>query len=516
MPGLKACLFLLCLLYHECCAVYLEGRLHTSQDWAFLGRFCFLSDIGRMQFKFTYPLEECCHNVLLYFDDGKQWPQVYKNDSKNCFLKEAVLESAHNQIINLTTRYSWSGCVVTNHSSQKYLHCEGGRSFRSMRERWWYIAISHCKEALGNNGIDLTYEMKLTNGHSYWTEHFSADECGILETDIFFLILFTMMFGVSIYFAVCLFNRQLFHATYKLFMVCLALEVFGFLTLCVALGTFASAGIENKGLKLIGEVFGAIAELLFLLLLLLLGKGFTITRGKLTYTGTVRMSVFITIYGVIGVVLFLYEYVLFDPGLVLYVYESPAGYGNIALRLTAWVWFTYGIIFTLKRYPEKSDFYYPFYVFYTLWFFAIPIMALVAAYAIPRYMRAKVVNGLQRCIDFAAYSVFLTLTRPSAANSNFPYHVRTSQIGVADTNGRMQSAPNFPHSVYAEPEPDIVENSNAFDLFVVNSNVKNNTVSYMVANGNTENAQCSSRYPKQLMLNPPPYESLTASPKVNS
>lgn len=34
-------------------------------------------------------------------------------------------------------------------------------------------------------------------------------------------------------------------------------------------------------------------------------------------------------------------------------------------------------------------------------------MALIAAYLIPKYMRAKVVNGIERLIDFMAYTVFL-------------------------------------------------------------------------------------------------------------
>jgi hypothetical protein len=58
----------------------------------------------------------------------------------------------------------------------------------------------------------------------------------------------------------------------------------------------------------------------------------------------------------------------FDPGEVLYIYESPAGYGLIALRLLAWIWFLYAIFFTLKHYPEKSKFYFPFLAFYTIWY----------------------------------------------------------------------------------------------------------------------------------------------------
>lgn len=35
------------------------------------------------------------------------------------------------------------------------------------------------------------------------------------------------------------------------------------------------------------------------------------------------------------------------------------------------------------------------------------------------------------------------ITRPSAANKNFPYHVRTSQIGIME-----QNTEKFPHHVY--------------------------------------------------------------------
>ena len=58
---------------------------------------------------------------------------------------------------------------------------------------------------------------------------------------------------------------------------------------------------------------------------------------------------------------------VFDPGLVLYIYEGPAGYGLIAMRLIGWAWFCYAIFFTLKHYPEKSSFYYPYFLFYTAW-----------------------------------------------------------------------------------------------------------------------------------------------------
>ena len=44
---------------------------------------------------------------------------------------------------------------------------------------------------------------------------------------------------------------------------------------------------------------------------------------------------------------------MFDPGEVLYLYESPAGYGLITLRICAWGMFIYSTVVTLKHYQEK-------------------------------------------------------------------------------------------------------------------------------------------------------------------
>lgn len=57
----------------------------------------------------------------------------------------------------------------------------------------------------------------------------------------------------------------------------------------------------------------------------------------------------------------------FDPGEVLYAYDSPAGYGLMGLQLLAYVWFCYAVLVSLKHYPEKQPFYIPFFTTYTLW-----------------------------------------------------------------------------------------------------------------------------------------------------
>uniref|UniRef100_A0A8C3U573 GPR180/TMEM145 transmembrane domain-containing protein n=1 Tax=Catharus ustulatus TaxID=91951 RepID=A0A8C3U573_CATUS len=131
----------------------------------------------------------------------------------------------------------------------------------------------------------------------------------------------------------------------------------------------------------------------------------------------------------------------FDPGQVLYTYESPAGYGLIALQFGAFGWFCAAVGATLSRVPERKNFYLPFLGAYTVWFLAVPVSALVANFGIPKWAREKIVNGIQLGTHLYAHGVFLVLTRPSAANRNFPFHVRSSQIGSAPPKFRCPSPP---------------------------------------------------------------------------
>ena len=63
---------------------------------------------------------------------------------QTCVEKEAVLHIENHQVINLTNKYGPSGCELVPVGDENILECSGSRSFRSARERWWYIAVSHC------------------------------------------------------------------------------------------------------------------------------------------------------------------------------------------------------------------------------------------------------------------------------------------------------------------------------------------------------------------------------------
>uniref|UniRef100_A0A4W5QB03 Transmembrane protein 145 n=1 Tax=Hucho hucho TaxID=62062 RepID=A0A4W5QB03_9TELE len=413
---------------------------HSKQDWLFLTRFCFLTDFGRLDFRFRYQKSRCCQNILLYFDDSSQWPAVYKKPDKDCYQKEAVLRPENNQVINLTTRYTWSGCVVEGEGDEEVLSCVGGRSFRSVRERWWYIALSKC----GGEGLQLEYEMKLTNGQSFWTQHFSADEFGILETDITFLVIFSLVFILSCYFAYNLKGRQLLHTTYKMFMTAAGVEgeCGPQLHTYTLTNTHIHRHIHRRPVAAASQSDSHTAVVGISDMLTPLRVSVSV-RARISHSGSVKLSIYMTVYTVTYIILFIYEAEFFDPGEVLYAYDSPAGYGLMGLQLLAYVWFCYAVLISLKHYPEKQPFYIPFFTAYTLWnvYQCLEI-------------QGNICTGNRQYSEYDTFLPFIpsppqAITRPSAANKNFPYHVRTSQIGILLSSPKAGVASeSFPHHAY--------------------------------------------------------------------
>lgn len=219
-------------------------------------------------------------------------------------------------------------------------------------------------------------------------------------------------------------------------------------------------GKPAKGVKNVGRGCHCISDTIMVVLLILLGKGWTVTRARISPSGQIKLSVFCTLYGISYVALFIYEAKAFDPGKVLYIYESPAGVGICIMKVIAWIWFCYGVFFTLKNYAEKRFFYFPFFSFYTLWFLSGPVIVLIAAESIDPNVREQTMNGVDRTVAFIAFTFFMILTRPSAANKNFPYHVRTTQIGFIDDSAN----PNFETATY-QPSTETVQLNRRLSLF---------------------------------------------------
>ncbi|XP_044764553.1 transmembrane protein 145 [Coccinella septempunctata] len=394
------------------------------------------------------------------FTDWTSETTTDSTESENLGVENEIFETTtQTDVINRTRKVLVKRFVPEFRSSNQKMNrnviCHNGRSFTSSRERWWFVALSNCKS---HKGIHVKYRILMTNGPpgDYWHEHLSADEFYILPILTAFTVSYTVLLLVIVVSAAELKARQLLHTTYKIFFLSVILQLFGIMLQTIAYLKYAMTGLDTMRLKRFGSIFMGASETCFLLLLLLLAKGYTVTRGRLPVSCSIKLTIFMCCYVVTYIAIFIYESLVFDPGEVLYLFESPAGYALIMLRLLAWCMFIYSTIFTLKHYPEKGNFYYPFNICGTLWFVAGPAFILSGNTYIDKWVRESVVCAMLLFIAFGGHLSFLILTMPSVANKNFPFHVRTTQIGVLELHPRngTTTVENFVHHPY---EPTIAE-----------------------------------------------------------
>ena len=115
--------------------------------------------------------EFAVQNLDLYYDTESQWPIVYGAESNltNCREKESVLQVENNQFINLTSEVVYSGCQrhFVPRDNTSFFRCRGNRSFKTARERWWFVAISNCQST---KGLKLRYVTQDTRYHARLTK----------------------------------------------------------------------------------------------------------------------------------------------------------------------------------------------------------------------------------------------------------------------------------------------------------------------------------------------------------
>ncbi|XP_043285175.1 transmembrane protein 145-like [Venturia canescens] len=422
----------------------LQGQLVTQNNWAFLARFCFLSEKGKFRFDFRIAgdiHEESRVNLLLYFDAANQWPSIYPSN-RSCEEKTSILSPEYGQIVPLfmsDVTQQFSGCVPKSElENGTKARCTSYREFKSSRPRWWFIALADCSSRLG---LNVTYWISLTNAspESFWRHHFSADEFYILPELIAVECVYVILLACSIYTAIQLKLRRLLHSSYKIFMLSLICQLIGVSCEIYSMVCLGLTGIEAKRSSVIGGILESYSETLYTVLMLLLALGYTVTKSELTRRQIFWLFIFITTSVIFQLSMFVYESQVFDPGLVLYIYESPPGYALLMLKLSAWLVFVSCCYRTSRKTTTKYRFYASLLSLGSAWFLFHPIMVLAITLLVDQWVRESVVKGCSLWVVMLGHALFLYVTRPSMNNERFPFHIRTCQVVPAMGTGQNHS-----------------------------------------------------------------------------
>lgn len=359
---------------------------------------------------------------------------------------------------NNATCESWPGHFVDIQYSEALdtVTYSGSYAFASENPTWSFIALANCDLLCYDKGdnfcqgplSNVKYYFEFTNGLGASKKHFSFEQIGLMDTQIVLWVFTTLLWGFALWVRSKLVAKRRYHHTARLLLCSIALAWLGLVLGMAYYGTVAWQGYGDAGALTGGRILFRLADALLVLLLVLLAKGWTIVRPKISVGGRVKLAVFGTLYGFASLVGAVWHDGFADPHAALYFYDSDAGLLLLLLRLGACAWFKYAAWTTKRQFPEKVPFYSVFNKVAFAWLLSTPMAALLALSA-PLYERDKAVFVMERVFFFLAQLVLAVLYNPDGPlRRSFPFHT-TAHLGkdkaatrAVARNGTLQTVDN--------------------------------------------------------------------------
>lgn len=181
-----------------------------------------------------------------------------------------------------------------------------------------------------------------------------------------------------------------------------------------------------------------------MLLLLLLAKGWAITRTELTWK-PVLFCIWL-VYSCIQILLYVWNMTEVDVIEEIDEYQTYPGWISLCFRLVVTAWFLTELRSTMidENDHRKLRFYLHFGAGLLCWFVYLPVVALIAL-QVSALWRQKFILGISSCADFLAYAIIAHLLWPTRSQQYFQLQ---SELDPGDELEELNEAP---HNVQPPP-----------------------------------------------------------------
>ena len=266
-------------------------------------------------FDFVYPRNSTVSLLVYWFADS-QWEQVYhRPDALTCQEKMAKAEEVGNRFDIYKSHWRVEGddpsprnmysdtFTAMEQNGIQFAQSKGKLTFASNRERWYYFALSNCETSCDdkypnhcNGEIVVSYSLTFTNGAG-WDKLVTADVQGLAESSIALFVFWICVACCGLTFQLASMSRRhMLHTTVKILTQALVWHIAELFFATIYYTNNVDTGQPSQGLRIFYRVCSAVSETEIVLLLILLGKGWTIVRRKISAQGRVRITAFITVY----------------------------------------------------------------------------------------------------------------------------------------------------------------------------------------------------------------------------
>lgn len=330
--------------------------------------------------------------------------------------------------------------------------------------RFWYLSLVACYRNVTTceweyyNGAShkLQYHINMVNGHptkkhnfySPFVYQFSYDKQNILEQCLIFFAIYIFLVPIQI-----IGSKKQTHPVTKLFTLSLIMEFISICLILFHLIKFASDGRGNEGLKMAGDVFDILSRTSFMLILLLLAKGWAVTRLEISTAAWVALIVIWISYLILNFVLYVWNMTEIDVISDIDEFQTWPGFLVLISRSCIMLWFLIELRTTMKyeHSTKKLDFLLHFGASSLVWFIYLPIIALVSI-KVSVFWRYKLLLAVINSVDCLAYCVMMGLLWPTRSGQYLL--LASSNLGGIDELDEFNEAPhNKRESVYRDELP---------------------------------------------------------------
>ncbi|XP_076097602.1 integral membrane protein GPR180-like [Mytilus galloprovincialis] len=288
--------------------------------------------------------------------------------------------------------------------------------------RFWYLSMVACyRNTTANNcswvrssqNLELDYDIWLVNGdpaskHQNPFEHqFSFEDHDIVESYAVFFALYLIIIFIWLY---AYFKQK--HTITKILTASICLELTGISCNLLHWMIFSANGVGCYVLSVIGNAIDVISECLFMLTLLLITKGWTITSMELTGKPIV-FSIW-GLYTLLNCVLFIWNLTEVDVISNIDEWQTWPGYITLIFRCFIMVWFMVELrqIVRYSKHPDRLLFIQQFGAYFLVWFIYLPILAIIST-QFSALWKHKIILNIINGADWLSYMVLIHLLWPS-------------------------------------------------------------------------------------------------------
>jgi len=382
-----------------------------GNDFVFLGKFCFIqvpaeppTAGGLLSWKINNLPNVNPKVVLAFYHDAynnRTWPDIYQ---KSISCQDKFAQRHDMAFLNQSSVLVKD--VVSPH--------------------FWYVAAVNC-----GGEIDLDYEMSFINTlGDKWQQQFSCDEIGLEGLYISYFIFYIIGVCIHAYAVFTLVRASSYHTIVKLLSIAIGLEGTSVFGLFIHYTVYEKNGVGAPALKGIGDLLDLAAQVVFIFLIVLIAKGWCISKTRLDDRRVVLIGV--GVLGLAYLALFIWEMAGVDPASTLYIYQSPPGIIILVFRAVTMLWFIWSVRATYmeENHPSKRKFYLWFGIAYVAWFLALPLIAIIAAGTKNAWNELKTVMILYVTANALAIGGLQFLLWPTRASEYFQISARLDLAGT--------------------------------------------------------------------------------------